>query len=76
MGDPSGGRIMKKSTAKKFADSGLCFHHLNSMFDTQGEEGLLTKVANLPTKSIRVRGSTDPLTLYVIIILLLKIVRQ
>ena len=67
---------MKKSKAKTFADSGLRFHHLNSLFDTQGEEGLLTKLANLPTKSIRVRGSTDPLTLHVIIILLLKIVRQ
>ena len=67
---------MKKSKAKKFADSGLRFHHLNSLFDTQGEEGLLTKLANLPTKSIRVCGSTDPLTLHVIIILLLKIVRQ
>ena len=66
---------MKKSKAKKFVDSGLHFHHLNSLFDTE-EDGLLTILANPPTKSIRVGGSADPLTLHVIIILLLKIVRQ
>ena len=67
--DPSGGGIRKKSKAKKFADFGLHFHHLNSLFDTQGEEGLLTILANPPTKSIRVRGSVDLLTLHVIIII-------
>ena len=65
-----------KSKAKKFADYELRFHHLKSLFDTQGEEGLRTKLANLPTKSICVHGSTDPLTLHVIITLPLKIVRQ
>ena len=49
---------------------------LNSLFDTQGEQGLLTILANPPTKSVCVRGSADPLTLHVIIILLLEIVRQ
>ena len=69
VGDPSNGGVMKKSTAKKLADSGLGFHQLKSLFDTQGEEGLLTILANPPTKSIRVRGSVDLLTLHVIIII-------
>ena len=49
IGDPSEGGVMKKSTAKKLADSGLGFHHLKSLFDTQGEQGLLAILANPPT---------------------------
>ena len=44
VGDPSNGGVMKKSTAKKLADSGLGFHQLKSLFDTQGEQGLLAKI--------------------------------
>ena len=61
IGDPSEGGVMKKSTAKKLADSGLGFHHLKSLFDTQGEQGLLAILANPPTNSrrVRVRGSVE-----------------
>ena len=64
IGDPSEGKVMKKSTAKKLADSGLGFHHLKSLFDTQGEQGLLAVLANPPTNSrrVRVRGTAQPLT--------------
>ena len=69
IGDPSEGKVMKKSTAKKLADSGLGFHHLKSLFDTQGEQGLLAVLANPPTNSrrVRVRGTAQPLTLHVIL---------
>ncbi|KAK2547312.1 hypothetical protein P5673_032813 [Acropora cervicornis] len=67
IGDPSEGKVMKKSTAKKLADSGLGFHHLKSLFDTQGEQGLLAVLANPPTNSrrVRVRGTAQPLTLHI-----------
>ena len=69
IGDPSEGGVIKKSTAKKLADSGLGFHHLKSLFDTQGQQGLLAILANPPTNSrrVRVRGSADSLTLHLIL---------
>ena len=58
---------MKKSIAKKLADSG--YHHLKQLFETQGEQGLLAILANRPTNSrtSRVRGPADPLTLHLIV---------
>ena len=69
IGDPSEGGVMKKATAKKLADSGLGFHLLKSLFNTQVEQGLLAILANPPTNSrrVRVRGTADPLTLHVIL---------
>ena len=68
-GDPSKGGVMKKSTAKKLADSGLGFHHLKSLFEKQGEQGFLAILANPPTNNsrVRVRGTADPSTLHVIL---------
>ena len=64
IGDPSEGGVIKKSTAKKLVDSGLGFHQLKSLFDTQGKQGLLAILVNPPSNSCRVlvRGSADPLT--------------
>ena len=60
---------MKKYIAKKLADSGIGYHHLKQLFETQGEQGLLAILANLPTNSRtrRVRETADPLTLHLIL---------
>ena len=67
--DSSQGGLMKKSIAKKLADSGIGYHHLKQLFETQGEQGLLAILANPPTNSRtrRVRGTADPLTLHLIL---------
>ena len=54
---------MKKSIAKKLADSGIGYHHLKKLFETQGEQGLLTILANPPTNSRTRRGRGTALTL-------------
>ena len=56
---------MKKSIAKKLANSGIGYHHVKQLFETQGEQGLLAILANSPTNSRtrRVRGTADSLTL-------------
>ena len=66
--DSSQGRLMKKYIAKKLADSGIGYHHLKQG-ETQGEQGLLAILANLPTNSRtrRVRETADPLTLHLIL---------
>ena len=60
--DSSQGGLMKQSIAKKLADSGIGYHHLKQLFETQGEQGLLAILANPPTNSRtrRVRGTADP----------------
>ena len=67
--DSSQGGLMKKSIAKKLADSGIGYHHLKQLFETQGEQGLFAILANPPTNSRtrRVRGTADPLTLHLIL---------
>ena len=67
--DSSQGGLMKQSIAKKLADSGIGCHHLKQLFETQGEQGLLAILANPPTNSRtrRVRGTADPLTLHLIL---------
>lgn len=67
--DSSQGGVMKKSIAKKLADSGIGYHHLKQLFETKGEQGLLAILANPPSnsRSHRVRGTADPLTLHLIL---------
>lgn len=67
--DSSQGGVMKKSIAKKLADSGIGYHQLKHLFATKGEQGLLAILANPPTdsRSHRVRGTADPLTLHLIL---------
>ena len=69
MTEATEGKVMKKSTAKMLANSGLGFHHLKNLFDTQGEKGLLAVLANPPTNSrrVRVRRTAEPLTLHAIL---------
>lgn len=67
MTEATEGEVMKKSTAKTLANSGLGFHHLKSLFDTQGEQGLLAALANPPTNTRRVRRNAEPLTLHAIL---------
>lgn len=64
--DSSKGGVMKKSIAKKLADSGIAYHQLKQLFPTKGQLGLLAILANPPTKSRshRVRGTADTLTLH------------
>jgi hypothetical protein len=67
--DSSQGGIMKKSIAKKLADSDIGYHHLKQLFETKGEQGVLAILANPPSysRSHRVRGTADPLTLHLIL---------
>ena len=67
--DSSQGGVMKKSIAKKLADSSIGHHHVNQLFKAQGEQGLLAILANPPTNSRTrcVRGTADPLTLHLIL---------
>ena len=67
--DSSQGGVMKKSIAKRLADSGIGYHQLKQLFATKGEQGLLAILANPPThsRSHHARGTADPLTLHLIL---------
>ena len=63
--------VMKKSLAKKLADSGIGYNDLERLFEAYGEQGLLAILANPPTttntSARRARGTTDSLALNLIL---------
>jgi len=68
-GQPHKG-VMKKSLAKKLADSGIGYNDLERLFKAYGEQGLLAILVNPPTttntSARHSRGTTDPLALNLI----------
>lgn len=60
--------IIKNGLAKKLADSGISYEHLQHVFDKHGEQGLLAILANPATLSgnsptrCSARGTIDPLS--------------
>lgn len=65
--------VIKKGLAKKLADSGLGYQHLQQLFVKHGEHGLLAILANPATSPggspVRrcVRGTVDPVVLHQIL---------
>lgn len=62
---------MKKSITKKLGDFVIAYHQLKQLFETKGEQGLLAILSNplSNSRSHRVPGTADPLTLHLILIL-------
>ena len=69
IGDSSHRGVIEKSLAKKLADSGLGYHHLECLFAAHGERWLVTILANPLTgeSAGRPRGTSDPVSLHLLL---------
>ena len=67
--DEGDGSIIKKSLAKKLADSGLTLEALRNLYTSQGPRGVAALLANPPScaKTKSPRGTKCPVTLQKIV---------